>query len=178
MVIKKKRKERKLWVLKACCSYVLSEWWIARASFRWNHGPGRDNNRLAADPWVWLSSLHFGSPWCLFMQGFPVLQAYTFISFRIFLPMCWRNLQSLKIPCRRMRMACAPAGTSPRAAWWASWSRRPSCSARWVHTAVPEPGRTLGWIPGAVNVALMAKPVPLHEDICRGVQGKGWPGRL
>lgn len=28
----------------------------------------------------------------------------------------------------------------------------------------------------SVNVALMAKPVPLREDICRGVQDKGWPG--
>lgn len=94
------------------------------------------------------------------------------ISFRIFLPTCWRSLRSLMTPCRRTRTGCALAGTSPRAAWWASWSRRPSSSARSVHTAVRASTVSLNSGVGALSAGLNVQPVPLHDDTtCRGMQG-------
>lgn len=44
-------------------------------------------------------------------------------------------------PCHPMRTACVRAGTSPRAAWWASWSTPLNSSARSVLTGVPGPPR-------------------------------------
>lgn len=109
----------------------------------------------------------------------PVLLAHTVISFRIFLPTCWRSLRSLMTPCRRTRTGCAPAGTSPRAAWWAFWSRRPSSSARSVHTAVRASTVSLNSGVGALSAGLNVQPVPLHDDTtCRSVQGRGGAGGL
>lgn len=39
--------------------------------------------------------------------------------------------------------------------------------------AVPEPGLGLGWTPGAVNAASVAKPSPTSRAGCAG---QGWPG--
>ena len=92
-------------------------------------------------------------------SGSPTLQAHTEFSCRIFLPTCWRSLPSLMTPCRLMRMGCAPAGTSRRAAWWAYWSRRPSSSARSVHPTPWVAPVSLNFCASALRVGFSAQPV-------------------
>lgn len=70
-------------------------------------------------------------------------------------------------PCRQMRTVCARAGTSPRAAWWASWSMRLSCSARSVCAKGRGPPCGRAPWPGRCS--------PSAEPGARVRGGVGWP---
>lgn len=76
-------------------------------------------------------------------------------------------------PCHPMRTACVRAGTSPRAAWWASWSTPLNSSARSVLTGVPGPPRG----PDSQRHECQSSP-RAGRTSCWAVQGWGggwWP---